>query len=334
MRSTNCNDALSRVQEELALILTHAGEGIYGLDLEGKTTFVNNAAARMVGLKLEHLKGQCNHSLVHYKHQDGSDYPKSQCPIYATLQDGKPRHGDDEYFIRTDGIPFPIEYFANPIISEGKLKGVVVTFIDITERKQKEALLYQYQHKLEEIVEEKTKELQLANEELKRLSLTDGLTGIANRRCFDEVLNTEIRRAQRAGKPLTLILGDVDFFKKYNDSYGHQAGDDCLKKIACALSSVFQRAGDLVARYGGEEFAIIIPDLPFESVEKKAEQLLNYIHGLRIVHEYSDISQFVSMSLGIVHVIPDDSASKSLVELADEALYQAKMSGRNRYVVA
>lgn len=331
-RSRNDN-ILYKVQQELSLILTHAGEGIYGLDLDGKTTFVNNAAARMVGLELGHLKGKCNHTLVHYKHEDGSEYPKDQCPIYATLQDGQPRHGDDEYFVRADGTLFPIEYFANPILSDGEVTGVVVTFIDITERKEKEALLYKYQHQLEKIVEEKTQKLVQANEKLKKLTLTDGLTGVANRRSFDKALSKEIRRSKRSNKPITLILGDIDFFKKYNDTYGHIEGDNCLQLVGQTLKKVFQRAGDFVARYGGEEFAVILTDTDASGAEHAAQKLLSHIQSLKIAHSCSEVSQYVSMSLGIVHTIPQSTKNESLIELADKALYNAKATGRNKYVM-
>lgn len=327
-------DTLSKAEQELSLILTHAGEGIYGLDLNGKTTFVNNAAAEMVGLELDDLKGRCNHTLVHYKHHDGSHYPKSECPIYSTLQDGVPRNGDDEYFIRKSGEAFPIEYFVNPIIQNGKLKGAVVTFIDITERKKKEALLYKYQHKLEELVKAKTSELQIANEELRKLSITDGLTGIANRRCFDEVLFIEISRAKRHFRPLALILGDVDFFKKYNDAYGHSAGDVCLKNIGAVLKDTFKRSGDLVARYGGEEFAIILPDLQEKKLEEMLEKVQRNIFKLKIKHKFSSVNEFITMSFGVIYLIPKEHTNCSFIEKADKALYMAKNQGRNQFFIS
>jgi diguanylate cyclase (GGDEF)-like protein/PAS domain S-box-containing protein len=325
-----CSETLTKVQRELELILAHAGEGIYGLDKFGKTTFVNNAAAQMVDLNLSQLQGKCNHSLVHHHRIDGSDYPKEECPIYKTLQDGLARHGEDEYFMRADGSFFPIEYFVNPIIDDDETIGVVVTFIDITTRKERQQQLHEYQTRLEEMVEEKTIKLKTANEALIKISFLDGLTGIANRRAFDKALTSEIRRSARARNPITLMLADVDFFKKYNDTYGHHEGDICLKKIAQAIDDTFKRAGDVVARYGGEEFGVILPEMNLEQVKQKANHLLSNIRKLKIAHEDSDCNNFISISLGIVHMTPSPDDSKKLIESADKALYQAKKSGRNQ----
>ena len=328
-----CSETLTKVQRGLELILAHAGEGIYGLDKHGKTKFVNHAAAQMVNLDLTQLQGECNHSLVHHHHIDGSDYPREECPIFKTLQDGLARHGEDEYFVRADGSFFPIEYFANPIIDNDETVGVVVTFIDITERKERQQQLHDYQTRLEEMVEEKTIELRAANEALVRISFIDGLTGVANRRAFDKALTSEIRRSARACKPITLMLGDVDFFKRYNDKYGHHEGDVCLIKIAQAIDETFKRAGDVVARYGGEEFAVILPEMNLEQVKQKAKKLLSNIQNLKIVHEDSDCNDFISMCWGIVHLTPEPDDSQKLIESADKALYEAKHLGRNQFKI-
>lgn len=188
------------------------------------------------------------------------------------------------------------------------------------------------------LVEDRTLELEMANRQLQlvnqilmRLSTHDGLTGVANRRQFDETLDVEWRRASRAGGLLSLIMIDIDFFKDYNDRYGHQAGDDCLKAVAYALQDLVQRAGDVLARYGGEEFALILPGLPREEALSLAESLRRQVESRRIRHAASAAAPFVTVSLGVAStVVPREGHSADLVAAADRALYAAKGSGRNR----
>jgi diguanylate cyclase (GGDEF)-like protein/PAS domain S-box-containing protein len=172
--------------------------------------------------------------------------------------------------------------------------------------------------------------LQAANQELARLASSDSLTQLANRRRFDEYLAKEWRRLEREKTPLSLILCDVDYFKNYNDTYGHQAGDYCLQEVATALRQAVRRPADLVARYGGEEFAIILPYTPIDGAYYVAETIRKNILGLKILHEGSPISQYVTISLGITSTIPNhQSWPAKLIEAADKALYQAKQAGRN-----
>ncbi|PKG80904.1 hypothetical protein CXF85_22655 [Colwellia sp. 75C3] len=165
----------------------------------------------MVNLTLKEMQQSSNHSLVHHHRPNGSEYHQRDCPIFSTLKDGMPRHGDDEYFIRADGSFFPIEYFANAIIENNEITGVVVNFIDITQRKKDNELLLQYQTNLESLVNKKTQALQEANKKLLKMSLIDGLTDISNRRAFDTTLANEMLRATRNKEHLTLMIADIDF---------------------------------------------------------------------------------------------------------------------------
>ena len=168
-----------------------------------------------------------------------------------------------------------------------------------------------------------------------RLSSLDGLTGVANRRQFDTTLDREWQRSSRAQAALSLIFADIDFFKRYNDFYGHQAGDDCLKKVASALEETVHRPADLVARYGGEEFVIILPETTEEGALAIADKMLRKIVDLNIPHEESDAASHVSLSIGIATMMPDeDELPETLIRAADQALYQAKEHGRNRIEVA
>lgn len=323
----------AETENQLALILAHAGEGIYGLDKEGKTTFVNDAASQMVQLDLGQMQGVCNHTLVHHHHADGSEYPAQDCPIYATLHDGKARHGEDEYFWRADGTSFPIEYFTNPIYENGKISGAVVTFIDISERKKTDQKLKDYQTKLEEMVDQQTVELQGAVDKLRKMALIDGLTNISNRRAFDEKLHDEVNRAARKKETLTLMIADVDFFKKFNDTYGHQEGDNCLKHIASTMDQMFQRSGDQVSRYGGEEFAIILPSINLRESAEQASRLIEAVEKLNISHR-AGCNGVVSISLGLVNIVPEAHDEQQIIKLADDALYEAKRKGRNQFKVS
>jgi diguanylate cyclase (GGDEF)-like protein len=187
---------------------------------------------------------------------------------------------------------------------------------------------------LEDKVRERTQKLEESNSKLGALSATDGLTGIANRRRFDEVLSSEWSRAKRNQQPLALALLDVDLFKKYNDHYGHQAGDDCLRAVAQVLAANVRRTGDLVARYGGEEFALIAVGADEPSAVAMSQAICATLQGLGQAHELSPFG-VVTASIGVAVLVPgDDDSEQLLVRRADRALYQAKGRGRNQVVLA
>jgi len=170
---------------------------------------------------------------------------------------------------------------------------------------------------------------------LRALTLTDSLTGVANRRAFAERMDLEWRRCARAGLPMALILADIDHFKKYNDYYGHQAGDACLEQVARAMGRTAGRAQDLVARYGGEEFAILLPQLDTTGAASVAQRLLGALGRLGIPHAASPTAPLLTASMGIAAVVPaGGQTGAALIRAADAALYQAKADGRNRYRVA
>jgi len=172
--------------------------------------------------------------------------------------------------------------------------------------------------------------LQEANAELENLVMLDGLTQIANRRRFDECLEIKCQRLLRDQTPLALILCDIDYFKAYNDCYGHQAGDDCLKAVAQAIAGALRRTTDLAARYGGEEFAVIMPHTDEQGATEVAVMVRQAVLDLRIRHQNSQVAEFVTISIGIASAMPFHRCTPAtLIKTADEALYQVKARGRN-----
>jgi diguanylate cyclase (GGDEF)-like protein len=176
-------------------------------------------------------------------------------------------------------------------------------------------------------------ELKRQRDLLGRLSLQDGLTGLANRRAFDAEYLREWRRAVRNCAPLSLIMIDIDHFKAYNDTYGHLAGDECLKLVARALAGSLERGADFIARYGGEEFVCILPDTDAKGAPVIAGELRRAVESLHIPYHASPVAPWVTVSLGVASAIPTAALSEDmLIALADRMLYRAKTAGRNRTV--
>jgi diguanylate cyclase (GGDEF)-like protein len=253
------------------------------------------------------------------------------------------------------GIPYILAYFGllpvGSLVRNGPRVAAAIEMvllalalgsrIRVLEREHRESQVL-YTTRLERDVRERTSDLEAANANLRRLnarledlSLTDELTGIANRRLFDVSLEQEWRRATRAGTPIAVVIGDVDHFKPYNDHYGHPQGDVCLRQVAEALSEESRRAGELVARYGGEEFGVILPGLEVEDAARRAEEMRQRVESLAIRHQASPVAGVVTISFGVACVTPTpDGVSTGLVREADLALYRAKKRGRNRVVSA
>ena len=176
-------------------------------------------------------------------------------------------------------------------------------------------------------------ELKVQRDLLQSLSTLDGLTGISNRRAFDDFMDKEWRRGMRLKTPLSMVLVDVDRFKNFNDNYGHTAGDECLKKIAHVLGDQVQRSVDMAARYGGEEFACLLPQTDLQGAIQVARKIRQAVIKLQIPHAFSEAAEFVSVSIGAATVIPEESLNpQELINMSDSAMYEAKKKGRNRVV--
>lgn len=201
--------------------------------------------------------------------------------------------------------------------AEGEVDALIGFMFDISERKRIEAKLLDMQRELEE------------------LSFKDGLTGVANRRRFDFILNMEWNNALHGKKPLSLVMFDIDYFKQYNDHYGHLQGDHCLKRVAQVLSLVTTRAHGFLARFGGEEFVLVLPETNESSAMAVAERCRELLTKEQIPHERSEVSTVLTVSLGVATMIPShDDEPLSFVETVDRRLYQAKQRGRNGVVMS
>jgi diguanylate cyclase (GGDEF)-like protein len=187
------------------------------------------------------------------------------------------------------------------------------------------------EHELEQLVAMRTSQLETANRKLYELTILDEMTGVANHRRFKEVLDAEWKRAVRQASSISLALIDIDYFKNYNDTYGHQAGDECLRQVAAIMRETVNRPTDLVARYGGEEFAVILTDTNEEGAALVAEAIRKGVEALRITHADSNVSEYVTVSVGVATMVPHaELLAKVLINGADQSLYDAKHRGRNQ----
>ncbi|PLX81768.1 MAG: hypothetical protein C0617_16090 [Desulfuromonas sp.] len=272
----------------------------------------NRAMLAFLGKPLEEVVGKECFELLDYSH-----CKTDTCPLAMTTKRSSSRDLDIQISGDDDG---EVEHYiltSAPLVTLDGSPGIVVQLKNISSRKKAE------------------NELAEANAELQRMARLDGLTQIPNRRAFDEKLKQEWDRLAREQLPFSLLLGDIDFFKKFNDTYGHQGGDDCLKLVARALSSSVLRPADMAARYGGEEFALLLPGVGIEGALEVADRALEAVASLQVEHKASTVSPFVSVSLGAASLLPSkDQDAADLVALADEALYNAKEQGRNRVVAA
>ncbi|MEG4025896.1 diguanylate cyclase domain-containing protein [Microcoleus sp. S13C4] len=308
---------LQESEERYRSVIASMTEGVV-LQLEdGQITTCNASAERILGLTSEQMIGRTSIDLDgRTVREDGSPFPGGQHPAMIALRTGQPVSNVLMGIHKSDRTLTWISINSQPLfhLNQSQPYAVVTTFADITERKRAEEML---RHRAEQ-------------ERL--IATTDGLTQVANRRCFDERLQSEWHRLMQGKQQLSLIMLDVDYFKRYNDCYGHQAGDTCLVQVAKAAAASVKRSTDLFVRYGGEEFAAILPSTDAAGAIAVAESIRQAIRHLAIPHEQSDVSAIVTVSMGIATVIPCLGTSPDeLVAVADRALYDAKRQGRDRY---
>ncbi|MEG4009479.1 diguanylate cyclase [Microcoleus sp. Pol11C1] len=308
---------LQESEERYRSVITSMTEGVVLQLANGQITACNASAERILGLTPEQMMGRTSVDLDwRIVREDGQPFPGQQHPAILTLRTGQGRSNVVMGIHKSDKTLTWISINSQPLFhfNQSKPYAVLTTFADITERKRGEEMLRHWA------------------EQERLIATTDGLTQVANRRCFDERLQSEWHRLMQGQQQLSLIMLDVDYFKRYNDCYGHQAGDTCLVQVAKAAAAAVKRSTDLFVRYGGEEFAAILPSTDAAGAIAVAESMRQAIRDLGIPHEQSEVSSIVTVSMGIATVIPTaETSPDELVAVADRALYDAKRQGRDRY---
>lgn len=266
-------------------------------DKEGIITYASKAFAEQCGFAMDELKGR-SHNII--RHPDMPDETFEE--MWDTILSGEKWIGEIKN-LKKNGEFFWAETTVIPDIFEGKVRGYISIRQDITDKKT-----------------------------IEELAITDALTGLNNRHYYKTVIISEINRAKRDSKNITFMMADVDFFKKYNDTYGHQEGDKVLKSIATTLKGLLKRGGDYLFRMGGEEFAVLVSDLDEEHSMLLGEKIRAAIESLEIPHAKNSASSFVTLSIGVMVADPkrDVVDEETIYKTADEALYQAKEKGRNQ----
>ncbi|NKN33604.1 EAL domain-containing protein [Marichromatium bheemlicum] len=294
----------TRLAEERArLLLDSSTEGVFGLDLEARTTFVNPAAARLLGFSAEALTGRAIHELIHHSRPDGEPITSLDSPMLRAMREGRGYHVTDAVFWRADGGHFPVEYWSTPILREGRIEGAVVTFHDISERKRVEA-------------------------EIQHLAFHDSLTGLPNRLLFKEEVGRALALLRREGQRFALHMLDLDHFKDVNDSLGHPVGDELLCAVAHRIRGVV-RASDVFARFGGDEFALLQVPITHPA---EAAALADKVVGIFSEHfALGACAINTNTSIGIAIADRQDLSVDDLIARADVALYKAKEAGRGTH---
>ncbi|MCY7331940.1 MAG: diguanylate cyclase, partial [Pseudanabaena sp. CAN_BIN31] len=284
--------------------------------VDGQIIACNESAEEILGLSTDQMQGlesiNFERSIIR---EDGSIFLSEDHPSMVTLRTGQPQTNVIMGICQKDCPTRWISINSQPLFHSNQITpyAAVASFTDITQQRLDREML---KHQAEQ-------------EHLR--AITDGLTQVPNRRCFNERLQIEWQRSLREQQSLSLILIDIDYFKLYNDHYGHQAGDHCLIEVAQTAEKQIKRPADLFARYGGEEFVVILPNTDMTGAIAVAELIQQSIHELKIPHAASKVSPNVTISLGIASLIPsDDISPEAIIAIADHNLYQAKQQGRDR----
>jgi diguanylate cyclase (GGDEF)-like protein/PAS domain S-box-containing protein len=298
------NDKLALSEALNRTIVDSAADGIVSVDLDGTIISFNHAAERIFGSNGKQSIGQNINTFIR-----SAEVQNSSVNLLEQLLNVE--HDSNAVGIRHDGNLFPVYIAVSKVQISGEVKFFTAIVRDISREKSME-------------------------EELQRLAWVDCLTGVGNRRSFDDRLRQEWKRASESNRPLGLLIYDIDHFKYYNDSFGHWAGDECLRTVSAAISKVMDGADAFVGRYGGDEFVIILPGADADAAEKHAETIRTAIEKLAIPHAEFAPSDNITLSIGVASTIPGVvvDVPEKLVKLADEGLYKAKAFGRNKAVLA
>jgi diguanylate cyclase (GGDEF)-like protein/PAS domain S-box-containing protein len=309
-------EALRESEDRYRSVIAALFEGVILVDADGAIRASNPSAQRILGLSVDQLTGLTSFDPRWQSiHEDGSPFPGETHPAWITFQTGQPCHDVVMGVHKPDGSLTWLSINSQPLYRPGgdNPYAVVVSFADITERRQAE------------------EELRALQVQLREEAIHDPLTGLYNRRYLEETLTRELARAAREGQPLSILMGDIDHFKRLNDTYGHHAGDEVLRALGGLLRNC-SRSSDIPCRYGGEEFVVVLPDMSLEVARKRAELMRQNFADLRI--GFDGVQLVSTVSIG-VSVYPDyGTTADELIDAADQALYEAKHAGRNKVRLA
>lgn len=307
--------ALRRSEQHLSDVVEMIPSGILISDTFGKITFANSMATDTLGLDGKKLlTGMYNIANFEVRTITGEPLRKSDLFLKYVIKKRKHLRNFELRILKLDGKFVPISLNATPLIEDGQVTGILAAIVDISERIETE------------------QKLKKANAILEEISMKDELTEIANRRQFNDVFKREWASHLRSAKDLSIIIFDIDHFKEFNDTYGHQFGDECLKLVANAAQKCLKRTGDFVARYGGEEFIIILPETDLVGALHVGEKIRKQIEKLAITHRSSKVASVVTISAGVATSFVNNhfSTPEEIIGKADKELYKAKISGRNK----
>ena len=328
-------EALRR-SEQFHALFEYSLEGLFLIDVSGNIVDINRVACEMLGVARKQVVDHYAGEFMQLAKSGLLSHGALVADTDTDTESGTPRVNEVEC-IRADGSTFPAEITFSPV-QHGERRVFLVTARDVSARKGAEEVITKMLAELavaRREAERANQELQATNEKLLQLSQQDPLTGIANRRHFNEFLRHEWQRALRESSNLAVVLLDIDHFKAYNDYYGHQAGDLCLRRVASVLGAELNRPGDMLARYGGEEFVIVLPNTPIEGAAHIAETLRKAVERVAIAHERSPVDSRVTVSMGVAGApVTQKASAEMLLRAADRALYQAKRNGRNRVMLS
>jgi len=308
--------------KKLSIVARETDNAVLITDAEGNFEWVNEGFTRMYEVTFEQLIKERGKNII-----ASSSNPHIKDIINKCINENI-TITYESFYIKSSGEKIWTQTSLTPIFdNNGKLTNLVAIESDISSIKEAENKISKQKDQLEYT----NNQLAEAIKKLEQLATHDSLTGIPNRRKFFEFYELEWRRSIRNNKPVSVILIDVDFFKLYNDTYGHQAGDECLKKIAHVIEHTTNRPGDLCGRYGGEEFIIVLSETSLKGAAAVAEKLRKSVENMSIAHGTSSVLEYVTISLGYSSTIPvKGSDSALLINAADNALYKSKKDGRNR----
>jgi diguanylate cyclase (GGDEF)-like protein/PAS domain S-box-containing protein len=328
-------DRLMKSVEEtqrFELFTQATGDGIWDWNLRDNEFYFSSRWKSMLGFEDDEFEG----SFVEWQNLVHPDDLGNLLMMWAKCTEGETSYTIEYRIQNKSGEYLWVKSRTIALIDDdGDVYRLAGAHTDITDRKIAELKLYDHQKNLELEINERTRDLERANKSLKELASIDGLTGLNNRRAFDEAIKREWNRCKREQQKLSLIMLDIDYFKLYNDTYGHLEGDNVLKMLSGALTATVRRATDIVARYGGEEFVVILPDTDEEQALEAAHKIQKYVDTLNIPAVKESAYKNVTFSMGVGTTIPSENNDwENTLKQVDQALYQAKEEGRNRIIVS